>query len=140
MESTAKQTIALSCYDGNKDNIYLSDTLIIDDNVVINSAITATIPKTTEEIFQHLLEGVEKIDFESLAFNGTYDDKIEEFNQREEDDGLPLNEDGSSERSVKSAPNDQLKKLTSFVVTKNHYVIITVEQLIKTSKKIDWGL
>jgi putative DNA primase/helicase len=140
MESTAKQTIDLSFDEHNKDNIYLSDTLIIGDNVENNSAINIIIPKTTDDIFQHLLEGVEKIDFESLAFNGTYDDKIEEFNQREADDGFPLNEDGSSEKCAKSAPNEQLKKLTSFVVTKNHYVIITVEELIKIAKKNDWGL
>lgn len=140
MESTIKQTIALSCNAHNKDNIYLSDTLIIDDNVVNNSAIKIIIPKTTDDIFQHLLQGVEKIDFESLAFNGTYDDKIEEFNQREDDDGFPLNDDRSSEKCVKSAPNEQLKKLISFVVTKNHYVIITVEELIKIAKEKDWGL
>jgi putative DNA primase/helicase len=140
MESTVKQTIALSYNEPKKDNIYLSDMLIFDDYIVNNSAITVTIPKTTEEIFQHLLEGVEKIDFESLAFNGTYDDKIEEFNQREEDDGFPLNEDGSSEKCVKSEPNLQLKKLSSFVVTKNHYVIITVEELITIAKINDWGL
>ena len=98
------------------------------------------LPKTTDEIFHELLNGIKRIDFESLAFNGTYSDKIEELNPLLDNESNSLNQEEKSEKSEKSALNEKHKKLSSFKLTKNHYIIICVEELIKVAKLNNWGL
>jgi putative DNA primase/helicase len=138
-ESSNKPTIALS-FDSDKDTKKSGNQTIAVDNVLEQPEPVVTLPKTAREIFFDLLEGVEKIDFESLAFNGTYVDNIKESDSHIKDENIYLIDGLDSEKGVKTVAKEQQKKLSSFALTKNHYIIICVEELIKVAKLNDWGL
>jgi putative DNA primase/helicase len=139
MESTNKPTIAQSS-DSDKDTNILGNTDISINNIVEDSSRAVVLPKTTDEIFYELLNGVDRIDFESIAFNTTYADEIGELNPLVNDENISLDQDEINEKYAKSAANELLKKLSSFELTKNHYIIICVEELIKVAKLNNWGL
>lgn len=107
---------------------------ITNDILVEQLSSTLTIQKTTDEILRELIKGVEKIDFESLAFNEIYADKIEVFNKLQKSVGVSLKEEGNN------VQNSQQKKMSSFTLSKNHYIIICVEELIKIAKVNNWDL
>lgn len=119
MESTNIPTTAQSS-DSDKDTNNLEHTLIAEDKLLVIP------PKKSDEIFQDLLIGVERIDFETLAFKGTFSDCIDDSKL--------------SVKSEKCEKNEQPKKSGSFALTKNHYIIICVEELIKVAKFNNWGL
>lgn len=125
MESLEKPTIAES-YDFNEGTNNLSDTPTREDNITEQSSTVIALPKNVDEIFQELVKVVEKIDFETLAFNGTFSDYTDESKK--------------SVKSVKSAKEKQQKGSNSFNLTKNHYVIICVEEIINLAKSNNWGL
>ncbi|MBG6110794.1 putative DNA primase/helicase [Flavobacterium sp. CG_9.10] len=139
MDSTSILTTAQSS-DSDKDTNNLENAPFTEDNFVEQSNSVVTLPKTADEIFQELIKGVEKIDFESLAFNGNNAEQKEEYKPLEDNESVSLNEEEISEKGEKSVQKEQLKKLSSFVLTKNHYIIICVEELINIAKRNNWGL
>jgi putative DNA primase/helicase len=142
MDSTSILTTAQSS-DSDKDTNNLENTPITEDNTVEQSNSVVTLPKNADEIFQELLKGVAKIDFQSIAFNGTYSDKTEQSKSLVNSEGISLNEEEKSkttEISEISVKKREQNKLSSFALTKNHYIIICVEELIKIAKVNNWGL
>lgn len=108
------------CSDNNKDTNKIENTFIPEEKIEVTN------PKTADEIFTELLKGVEKIDFETLAFNGTFS----------------INSD-NSKKSVKSVKSETVSKQININViklTKSHYLIICVEEIIKLAKANNWGL
>ncbi len=93
---------------------------------------------TPDDILQSLSESIKKVDFAILAFPeiGEIRQKIEELKPVVSNHGVPS--DGK-EAEVKEYRQLQ-KKLQSLRVTKNHYLILCVEQLLKTAKAKKWGL
>lgn len=148
MDSTNILTTAQSS-DYDKDTKNLENSHIIKDNTIEQSTSVVTLPKNVDEIFQELLKGVAKIDFESIAFNATYPDKTEQSKSLVNSEDISLKEVGISktiettevsEVNEISVKKEGQKKLSSFVLTKNHYIIICVEELIKIAKVNNWGL
>jgi putative DNA primase/helicase len=121
MESNHTTTAQSS--DSAKDTNNLGKPLITESNIVKESTSAVALPMSVDEIFNELLTGVEKIDFETLAFNGTFPDNREE-----------------SKINVKSVKDAQQKGLSSLKLTKNHYVIICVEEILSLAKSKCWGL
>lgn len=128
MESPEKPTIAES-YDFNEGTNKLSDTPTTEGNTTEQSSTVIAVPKNADEIFQELLKGVEKIDFEKVAFNGILFDNTDLSKKSVK-----------SVKSVKSEKEKQQKGSTSFKLTKNHYIIICVEEIINLAKSNNWGL
>lgn len=125
MESPEKPTIAES-YDFNEGTNKLSDTPITKGNTTEQSSTVIAVPKNADEIFQELLKGVEKIDFEKVAFNGTFSNNTDVSKK--------------SVNSVNSEMDTLQKSLSGFNLTKNHYVIICVEEIINLAISNNWGL
>lgn len=97
-----------------------------DTSLVAEEKFLVSPPKTADEIFLVLLESVEKIDFQTLAFEATY--------------FVGNDEPQKSVKNAKSAKNEQSLKGNSFTLTKNHYIIICVEELIAIAQRNNWGL
>src|SRR5690554_3665263 len=113
-------------------------TLIAED---LNNHIEALeVPQnTSDDILKELSDSIKHIDFEILAFPEIADvrEKIENLMPEiTNPDGNfnKENEDGLKQYKKLS------KKLQSFKLTKNHYLILCVEQLLKTAKANKWGL
>lgn len=132
MESINKPTIAFC--DLVKDKNNLSNEMITKDLLDEQSSVIVPLQKTADEILQELVKGVAKIDFESLAFNEIYADKIEVLNQLQKSEVVSFNE------GENNAQNSQQKKISNFVLSKNHYIIISIEELIKIANLNKWGL
>lgn len=125
MQSNHSSNIAQS-FDSNKDTTNLGQSLITENNTLEEFPNTVALPKTVDEIFIELLKGVEKIDFETLAFNATFSNIKDDLKK--------------SVKSAKSVKDKQQKSLSGFKLTKNHYVIICVEEIITLAKSNNWGL
>ncbi|MHB1107096.1 MAG: DNA primase family protein [Lutibacter sp.] len=95
--------------------------------------------KTTDDILQELTKSIDKIDFEILAFPD-----IEAVrNDIESLKPFVYNEDGSINKENKAEIikyNKLKKKLSGYKLTKNHYLILCIEQLIKIAEVNKWGL
>ena len=95
--------------------------------------------KTTDDILQELSKSINKIDFQILAFPDIEDIK----KQITELEKFVYNEDGSFNKENKTE-FDKYKKLNkrlnTYKLSKNHYLIICVEQLLKIAKVNNWGL
>lgn len=125
MKSTSIPNTA-QAFASNKDTNNLRQPLISEHNTTENINNTVALPQTADAIFKELLKGVEKINFETLAFSGTFSNNTD-----------------VSKKSVNSANNEtdaQQKNLSGFNLTKNHYVIICVEQIINLAISKNWGL
>jgi putative DNA primase/helicase len=120
-----------------KENSCLK-TKILDEVTLLSQGIDPVI-KSTDDILQELSKSIQGIDFELLAFPGIDDLKkqIEELSE------FVFNEDGSfiKENKLEQKKYNRLnKKLRSYKLTKNHYLILCVEQLLKIAKLNNWGL
>ncbi|RXP46872.1 DNA primase [Lutibacter sp. HS1-25] len=95
--------------------------------------------KTTDDILQELTKSISKIDFEILAFPDieTVHNEIESLKP------FVYNEDGTINKDNKAEVikyNRLKKKLNGYKLTKNHYLILCIEQLIKIAEVNKWGL
>jgi putative DNA primase/helicase len=119
----------------NKENI---NKLIKNDILKLSDSLTTT-EKTTDDILQELSNSIGKIDFKILAFPDI--DKVKQ--QIKELEPFVYNEDGSfnKENKAEFAKYNKLnKRLQSYKLTKNHYLILCIEQLLKIAKTNNWGL
>ena len=95
--------------------------------------------KNSEDILQELANSIGQIDFKILAFPDIT--KLE--NDIEILKPFVFNKDGSYNKENK-AEFDKYNKLNkilqSYKLTKNHYLIICIEQLLKIAKINNWGL
>jgi len=95
--------------------------------------------KTTDNILRELSDSIGQIDFKLLAFPD-----IDEVRQQIEDlKPFVINEDGSfnSDNKTELEQYQKLnKKLSSYKLLKNHYLVLCVEQLLKIAKANNWGL
>tara|TARA_B110000914_G_C15518216_1_gene475090 strand:+ start:2763 stop:4397 length:1635 start_codon:yes stop_codon:yes gene_type:complete len=97
------------------------------------------VEKTTDDILQELSKNIDKINFQILAFPD-----IEELkNQIKELEGFIYNDNGSFNKKNKTE-FDKYKKLNkrlnSYKLSKNHYLVLCIEQLLKITKANNWGL
>jgi len=95
--------------------------------------------KTTDDILQELSKSINKIDFQILAFTDIEDIK----KQIKELEKFVYNEDGSFNKENKTEFDNYKKlnkRLNTYKLSKNHYLIICVEQLLKIAKANNWGL
>jgi putative DNA primase/helicase len=98
-----------------------------------------SVEKTTDDILQELSNSISKIDFQILAFPDI--DKVKK--QIEDLQPFIYNEDGSFNTKNKAEQKEYrklVKKLDSFKLTKNHFLILCIEQLLKIAKQNNWGL
>lgn len=95
--------------------------------------------KTTDDILQELSKSINKIDFQILAFP----DIDEVKKQITELEKFVYNKDGSFNKENKSE-FDKYKKLNkrlnSYKLSKNHFLVLCIEQLLKIAKANNWGL
>lgn len=90
---------------------------------------------TNEDILQKLTESIGQIDFMLLAFPESIEVKkqFEPF-QNKLSNGLEFTE------AEKKQFNDLSKKIEKYKLSKNHYLILCIEQLLKIAKANNWGL
>lgn len=93
---------------------------------------------TPDEILDCLAENVKKIDFWLLAFPKIVQlrEQVKEFEAVVYTNGI-LNE---GKKEEEKEYRKLLKELKSLKLTKNHYLILCVEQLLKIAKENNWGL
>jgi putative DNA primase/helicase len=119
----------------SKDNL---DTIIKNEVLKLSENFEHT-EKTTDDILQELSKSIDKIDFQILAFPDieTVKKQIEDLKE------FVYNEDGTYNKDNK-AEFDEYKKLNkrlnSYKLSKNHYLVLCVEQLLKIAKANNWGL
>jgi putative DNA primase/helicase len=90
--------------------------------------------KSTDSILLELLESINSLNFKILAFP-----ECEEDQKRFDELETNLLNDELSE-SEQSEFDKLERKLKSYKLTKNHYLIICIEQLLKIAKVNKWGL
>ena len=119
----------------NKDNFR---KLIKNDILKLSDSIEP-IEKTPDDILKELSNSIGKIDFKILAFPD-----IEDVQQQIEDlKPFVYNSDGSynKENKIEFEKYKSLNKiLYTYKLTKNHYLVSCVEQLLKIAKSNNWGL
>ena len=112
---------------------------LITNDIVKLSENFEHLEKTTDDILQELSNSISKIDFEILAFPDieTVKKQIEDLKE------FVYNEDGTYNKDNK-AEFDKYKKLnkrlTGYKLSKNHYLVLCIEQLLKIAKANNWGL
>ena len=95
--------------------------------------------KTTDDILKELSKSIDEIDFKVLAFPDIVDleKKIEVLKT------FVYNKDGSFNKE-NNAEFDEYKKLkkrlSAYRLSKNHYLELCIEQLLKIAKANNWGL
>ena len=136
MSTTNTQSLNLEQgKDTKKDNL----KELITNDIVKLSENFEHLEKTTDDILQELSKSINKIDFEILAFPDieTIKKQIEDLKE------FVYNEDGTYNKDNK-AEFDKYKKLekrlNSYKLSKNHYLVICIEQLLKIAKANNWGL
>jgi len=95
--------------------------------------------KSTDTILQELISNIGKIDFEVLAFPDIENTKSEIEKLKPlvyNDDGSLNNENKKDYERYKAL----LKKTQGCKLTRNHYLIICVEQILKIATENNWGL
>ncbi len=95
--------------------------------------------KTTDDILQELSNSIGQINFNLLAFPNIEDLKV----QIEALKPFVYNENGSYNKDNKiefKKYNKLNKQLNSYRLSKNHYLILCIEQLLKIAKVNNWGL
>jgi len=119
----------------SKENI---NKLIKNDILRLSDSIES-VEKTTDDILQELSNSIGQIDFKILAFPDIT--KLE--NDIEILKPFVFNKDGSYNKENKAEfdkYNKLNKRLQSYKLNKNHYLIICIEQLLKIAKTNNWGL
>jgi putative DNA primase/helicase len=97
------------------------------------------IEKTPDDILQELSNSIGQIDFNILAFPDIEDVK----KQIEDLKPFVYNSDGSINKDNKAELkqyNKLNKKLSGYKLSKNHYLVLCIEQLLKIAKSNNWGL
>jgi len=112
---------------------------LITNNIVTLSENFENKEKSADDILQELSRSISKIDFKILAFPDIETVK-EQINELEK---IIYNPNGSLDKEKKEEIDkwkELKKRLSSFILTKNHYLILCIEQLLKIAKANDWGL
>lgn len=94
---------------------------------------------TNEDILQKLSESLTNIDFELLAFP----DSVKVRAEIEKLKPFVFNEDGSfNKANTKEYEQYKIleKKVNSYRLSKNHYLVLCIEQLLKIAKINNWSL
>ena len=108
--------------------------LITNDIVRLTNSIEP-LQITTDNILQKLTGSIEQIDFMLVAFPDSVEVKKQYDNlDKKFQSGIELNELEDKKY------NDLAKRIQKYKLTKNHFLIICIEQLIKTAKVNNWGL
>jgi len=116
----------------NKNNLVTKEVINLSDQLEL-------LEKNSEDILQELANSIGQIDFKILAFPDIT--KLE--NDIDALKPFVFNKDGSynKENKVEFDKYKILnKRLQSYKLTKNHYLIICIEQLLKIAKINNWGL
>jgi putative DNA primase/helicase len=119
----------------NKENF---KNLITNDAVRLSDKLEL-LENNPDDILQELLKSIGQIDFKILAFPDieTLKNEIEILKP------FVINKDGSYNKENKTEfdkYNKLNKRLQSYKITKNHYLILCIEQLLKIAKIKNWGL
>jgi putative DNA primase/helicase len=118
----------------NKDKL----TSLINNEVTrLTDSIEPVKVKTTEDILQELIKNIGKIDFSLLAFPDINDVKNQIQNIKVK---VYDNEGKIIDKEALKELNELERKLNSYKVSKNHYLILCIEQLLKIAKSNNWGL
>ena len=116
----------------DKNKLIKNDILRLSDGL-------QPIEKTTDDILQELSNSISEIDFQILAFPDIDEVKKQVENLK----SFVYNENGNYNKDNKNEQKEYrklVKKLDSFKLTKNHYLILCIEQLLKIAKINNWGL
>lgn len=111
---------------------------LVTDDLTYRLDKMAVTRNTPDDILQGLSESIGKIDFQILAFP-----EIVQLRQKIEDLELIIYTDGILDEDKKSEVKEYrglTKKLKYLKLTKNHYLILCVEQLLQIAKENNWGL
>ena len=114
-----------------KDNL---KNLITNDIVRLTNSIEP-VQNTTDDILQKLSESIGQIDFTLLAFPDSAE-VLAKFKALEK----KLNSNGELSDEEQILFSELGKKLEKYKLTKNHYLILCIEQLLKIAKANNWGL
>lgn len=117
--------------EANKDN--LNNLIKNDIKRLIDSF--ETVQNTTDDILQKLIKSIGQIDFMLLAFP----ESLEVKKQIEPLEKKLLNNLDLTDTEKKEF-NDLSKKIEKYKLSKNHYLILCIEQLINIAKTNNWGL
>ena len=121
--------------DKKKENL---KSQILNDVLALSESLTI-VEITPDDILQELSNSIGQINFKLLAFPD-----IEDIKQQIETlKPFVYNEDGSYNKANKNEfdkYNKLNKRLNSYKLSKNHYLILCIEQLLKISKSNNWGL
>ena len=117
--------------EANKDN--LNNLIKNDIKRLVDSF--ETVQNTTDDILQKLTKSIGQIDFMLLAFP----ESLEVKKQIEPLEKKLLNNLDLTDTEKKEF-NDLLKKIEKYKLSKNHYLILCIEQLINIAKTNNWGL
>jgi putative DNA primase/helicase len=119
----------------NKENL----NKLVKSNINELSDGLQSVEKTTDDILQELSNNIDKIDFQLLAFP-----EIDNVKKQIEDlQPYVYNKDGSYNTDNKKEQKEYrklVKKLDSFKLTKNHFLILCIERLLIIAKANNWGL
>ncbi|TDP02199.1 phage/plasmid primase, P4 family [Flavobacterium sp. 245] len=121
----------LSIIPQDKDNL---KKLIIDEAKELRTNVES-IKKTTDDILQELLHSIGAVDFKLLAFPES--DEIQgKYHHLE---SILLN-GGDLSENQQSEYDKLAKKVKTFNLSKRHYLILCIEQLLKIAEIKEWGL
>jgi putative DNA primase/helicase len=117
---------------------------LITNNIALLEKSIEPIQKTSEDILQELTKSIEQIDFMLLAFPKIYELQKElDLLSRKIYDGNPESiEDKQSIEFIKTSERckELCKQISKCKLTKNHFLIICIEQLLTIAKVNNWGL
>lgn len=106
--------------------------LLQEDYLKIVDSFTAKL-KSNDEILNELVNSINELDFKILAFP-----EIDKLNQRLAEIHKILKNGKNS--SLEMEADSIEKKLQTFKLNKNHYLILCIEQLLTIAIANDWGL
>jgi putative DNA primase/helicase len=112
--------------------------LIINDATKLINGIEQ-VKKTIEDNLQELTKSIGQIDFEILAFPDIEElrtEKVRLFQLFSNDSKLSQKD----QEKYRTQYDKIARKLTKYRLTKNHFLILTIEQLLKISVVNKWGL
>jgi len=121
--------------ESNKHNL---DTIIKNEVLKLSENLEQA-EKTTDDVLQELSKSIDKIDFQILAFPDieTVKKQIEDLKEFVYNEDGTYNKDNKAEFEKYKKLN---KRLNSFKLSKNHYLVLCIEQLLKIAKANNWGL
>jgi len=110
-------------------------TAIADNIEVLATLIKPQVKITNEDILNKLVESLSEIDFKLIAYPES--DKMQlrfDYLDARFTKGLDLSEAEDKEHTKLA------KELSKFRITKNHYLIICIDQLLKIAENNNWSL